>query len=187
MTDHVLATYPPASLRLVSGHGATVTSSTGKTYVDLVAGIAVSSLGHGHPALVDALSAQARKLIHTSNLYENPPAAALAEKLWELTGGMRSFFCNSGAEAVEAALKIARKYGNATRRSKVVCARGGFHGRTFGSLSATGQPDKKESFLPLLDGFVHVPFGDAAAIEVALQSGDVAACFSSRSRVRRVS
>jgi predicted acetylornithine/succinylornithine family transaminase len=161
-------TYLSWPVELVEGSGATVTDSEGRTYIDLVAGIAVASVGHSHPSVVDAIAEQARRLMHTSNLYPTSPALVLAEKLHALTG-MRSFFCNSGAEAIEAALKLVRRW---TQREKgrsatIACTTGSFHGRTFGALAATGQESKQVPFVPMLEGFVHVPFGEVDALAQA--------------------
>ena len=166
-------TYKRWPVEFVSGHGAVLCDADGNEYLDLVGGIAVCSVGHAHPAVWAAIADQAGRLIHVSNLYETRPQQELAAKLAELTGGMRSFFCNSGAEAIEAALKLARKWAGPARTG-VVAATGGFHGRTFGALSATGQEAKAAPFAPLVPGFTHVPYGDASALEAAV-SGDTAA------------
>ena len=176
MTDAVMDTYKRWPVEFVSGHNATLVDPEGRPYVDFLGGIAVASVGHCHPAVVSAISEQAARLIHVSNLYRTAPQSDLAERLRSLTG-MRSFFCNSGAEAVECALKLARRWAGrhkGTATPKVVCADGGFHGRTFGALAATGQPSKQEPFAPMLPGFVHVPFGDADALAGAVDF-DVAA------------
>ncbi|HEV2756333.1 MAG TPA: acetylornithine transaminase [Actinomycetota bacterium] len=162
----VMDTYRRWPVRFVSGRGATLVDGSGKEYLDLVAGIAVVSTGHCHPVVTAAIQEQAAKLVHVSNLYENDPAVALAERLSGLTGGMQAFLCNSGAEAVEAALKLARRHGG--HRRTIVAADGGFHGRTMGALSVTGQPGKRAPFEPLVGDVVHVPFGDAAALAGAL-------------------
>ncbi len=153
-------------MRFVSGRGATLVDDDGKRYVDLSAGIAVVSTGHCHPAVTAAVQEQAGRLVHVSNLYDNEPAFALAARLARLTGGMQSFLCNSGAEAVETALKLARRHGGSRRT--IVAADGGFHGRTMGALSLTGQPAKRKPFEPLIGDVVHVPFGDAGALERVL-------------------
>lgn len=171
MSEHIMHTYRLREIEFVSGSGARLVSAEGDPYIDLIAGIAVAALGHAHPALTAVISEQAARLIHVSNLYETPPQRELAARLFELTAGMKSFFCNSGSEAVECALKITRKRGP----GRIVCTEGGFHGRTLGSLSATGQPSKRDPFVPLVDGFTHVPFGDADAIERELTADDVAA------------
>ncbi|TDD37624.1 acetylornithine transaminase [Saccharopolyspora elongata] len=156
--------YGTPKLTLVSGSGAEVTDADGKTYVDFLSGIAVNALGHAHPAVVQAVSEQIGKLGHVSNLYVHEQGLKLAERLLDLagaTGQGRVLFCNSGAEANEAAFKIARLTG----RAKLVAAHGGFHGRTMGALALTGQPAKQKPFEPLPPGVVHVPYGDMAALE----------------------
>ncbi|QFZ22338.1 acetylornithine transaminase [Saccharothrix syringae] len=159
--------YGTPGLKLVRGEGAHVWDADGNRYLDLVTGIAVNALGHAHPAVVAAVTEQIGKLAHTSNLYINEPALALAERLLDLAGvdgDGRVLFCNSGAEANEAALKISRRTG----RTKVVATEGGFHGRTMGALALTGQPAKRIPFEPLVPGVVHVPYGDVAALEAAI-------------------
>ena len=173
-TDALMDTYRRWPVSFVEGRGARLTDADGRTYIDLVAGIAVASVGHCHPKVTAAIAEQASRLVHVSNLYENPLSAALAECLADLTGGMKAFFANSGAEAVECALKLARKHAG-PERGRIVAADGGFHGRTFGALSATGQPSKQEPFQPLVPGFVHVPYDDVDAIEREFSAGDVAA------------
>ncbi|MDI2029638.1 acetylornithine transaminase [Saccharopolyspora sp. TS4A08] len=156
--------YGTPKLTFVSGSGAELTDADGKTYLDFVSGIAVNALGHAHPAIVRAVSDQVAKLGHVSNLYVHELGLTLAERLLELagvTGQGRVLFCNSGAEANEAAFKIARLTG----RPKIVSTRGGFHGRTMGALALTGQPAKQEPFAPMPAGVVHVPYGDVAALE----------------------
>jgi acetylornithine/N-succinyldiaminopimelate aminotransferase len=164
--DHLIPTYKRWPIEILSGRGARVTDSEGRSYIDCVAGIAVASIGHSHPRVVAAISEQAHSLIHVSNLYSTRPQRLLAERLAGLTGGMQSFFCNSGAEAVEAALKLARKRAHAKgiTSPRVISAEGSFHGRTLGALSATGQPTKRAAFGPLLEGFSYVPYGDARAL-----------------------
>jgi len=169
--DHMMDTYRRWPLAVDSASGCYVYDGSGTEFLDLVGGLAVASVGHSHPRVVDAIATQAARLMHVSNLYETRPQRDLAARLAALTGGMRSFFCNSGAEAIECALKLARKR---TGRSRIVAAEGGFHGRTFGALSATGQPAKRVAFEPLVPGFGHVPFGDVLALEEAV-SDDCAA------------
>ena len=154
--------YGQPELTLVSGKGLKVTDSDGKTYLDFLGGIATNVLGHGHPAIVKAVSRQISTLGHVSNFFSHPGVLDLAEKLQELVGDKtaRVFFCNSGAEANEAALKLSRKTG----RKRIVATQGAFHGRTMGALSLTGQPSKRDPFKPLLPGIVHLPFGDLAAM-----------------------
>ena len=154
----LLPTYARYPVELVSGGGCRVLDSRGRSYLDLVAGIAVSALGHGHPALVEAIRGAADGLLHVSNLYWTEPMVRLAERLTAAAGMDRAFFCNSGAEAVEACLKLARK--SRPDRRQILCFERSFHGRTLGALSATAQPCYQESFLPLLPGILALPFGD---------------------------
>jgi acetylornithine/N-succinyldiaminopimelate aminotransferase len=174
--DWRMTTYKRWPIQFVSGRGVRLTDADGRSYLDCVAGIAVASVGHAHPRVAKAIADQAARLIHVSNLYETRPQAELAERLAGLTGGMRSFFTNSGAEAIECAIKLARKRahqrGNPSPR--IVAAEGGFHGRTLGALAATGQPSKRAAFEPMAPGFEHVPYGDSGALERAL-GPDVAA------------
>ena len=174
--SYLMPTYKPSAVRFVSGRGAMLVDSEGREYIDLVAGLAVASVGHAHPRVAEAIAKQAAKLVHVSNLFETGPQEELATRLADLTSGMKSFFCNSGAEAVEAALKLARKHAGINGRdaTRFVCAMDGFHGRTFGALSATGQPAKQAPFAPLVEGFTHVPYGDIAALAQAIDD-DVAA------------
>ena len=165
--EHMMTTYQRWPVEFVSGRGSTLCDVEGREYVDFVAGVAVASLGHAHPGLVGAVAGQAARLIHVSNLYGTRPQRELAARLAGLTGGMRSFFCNSGAESIECALKLARRWAGPAR-SRFLSADGGFHGRTLGALSATGQPAKAVPFQPLVPGFAHVPFDDVSALEAAL-------------------
>ncbi|MFF3459318.1 acetylornithine transaminase [Streptomyces sp. NPDC002730] len=161
MTDN----YGTPKLSLVRGEGAKVWDADGTEYTDFVGGIAVNALGHAHPAVVDAVSRQIASLGHVSNLYVAEPPVALAERLIQLFGRPgRVFFCNSGAEANEAAFKI----GRLTGRTHMVATDGGFHGRTMGSLALTGQPGKREPFLPLPGDVTHVPYGDAEALRAVV-------------------
>ncbi|MDZ4233229.1 MAG: acetylornithine transaminase [Dietzia sp.] len=165
--------YGTPPLVLTSGDGATVTDADGKSYVDLLGGIAVNVLGHRHPAVIDAVTRQMNTLGHTSNLYATEPGVALAEALVGLLGApARVFFCNSGTEANEVAFKITRLTG----RTKLVAAQGAFHGRTMGSLALTGQPSKQAPFAPLPGDVTHVPYGDVGALAAAVDS-DTAAVF----------
>jgi len=145
----LLPTYARLDVTFVEGEGSWLVDADGKRYLDLVAGIAVVALGHRHPAPLAAAHAQLDRLWHVSNLYSTEPMEALASRLSERFGGARAFFCNSGAEAVEAALKWARK---ATGRIELVALEGSFHGRTMGALSVTGQPAKRAAFEPLIPG-----------------------------------
>lgn len=161
----IVPSYGTPSLTLVRGQGAVVVDDSGKEYVDFVAGIAVTALGHAHPALVKAVTEQLQTLGHVSNLYIHPTVVTLAERLLGLFGRPgKVFFCNSGAEANEAVFKIGRRTG----RRKVVAAQGAFHGRTMGALALTGQPGKRDPFAPLPGDVVHVPFGDVEALQAAV-------------------
>ena len=154
--------YGVPEITLIKGKGLVVQDVEGKIYLDFLGGIATNILGHAHPSIVGAVSKQLRTLNHVSNLYSHPNAVLLAEKLVSLTKAKNAkvFFCQSGAEANEAAIKLSRKSG----RSHIVAAQGSFHGRTMGALSLTGQPSKREPFLPLLKNVKHVPFGDIDAM-----------------------
>ncbi|MGI5202073.1 acetylornithine transaminase [Spirillospora sp. CA-108201] len=166
---------PPVAL--ARGEGCRVWDTGGREYLDLIAGIAVSSLGHAHPALVEAVSSQAAAIAHTSNLFLNEPEVLLAERLRELLGGDgRVFLANSGAEANECALKLALKYGKANGRPYFVAAENGFHGRTLGALSLTGKAAIREPFGPFAIDVRFVPYGDAGALSAAVDE-DCAAVF----------
>jgi acetylornithine/N-succinyldiaminopimelate aminotransferase len=157
--------YGTPSLSLVAGNGAVVFDDTGKSYVDFLAGIAVNALGHAHPAVVAAVCEQIGKLGHVSNLFAAEPPIALAELLLTLTGRPgRVLFCNSGAEANEAAFKMSRLTG----RTHIVACENAFHGRTMGALALTGQPAKRDPFLPLPADVTHVPYGDIDAMAAAV-------------------
>jgi predicted acetylornithine/succinylornithine family transaminase len=173
MSDLMMPTYKERPVHFVSGSGSTLFDDEPKPYLDLVAGIAVASVGHSHPKVVAAIAQQAGELIHTSNLYGTGPQIALAERLAEITDGMLSFFANSGAETIECALKLARKF-HGGERTTIVATDGGFHGRTFGALSATGQPAKQAPFQPIVPGFTHVAYGDIDAMAAVVDT-DVAA------------
>jgi len=168
--------YGTPPLALATGDGAVVTDPDGKSYVDLLGGIAVNLLGHRHPAVIEAVTTQLNTLGHTSNLYATEPGIALAEALIAQLGEdasplrARVFFCNSGTEANEVAFKISRLTG----RTKLVAAEGGFHGRTMGSLALTGQPAKRAPFEPLPGDVTFVPYGDADALECAIDSSTAA-------------
>jgi len=171
-TEALLPTYAREPLELVSGDGVHVVDADGRRYLDFTAGIAVVALGHRHPAPLAAAHAQLDRLWHVSNLYWTRPMAELAERLSSRFGGSRAFFCNSGAEANEAALKYARK---ATGRTRVVALESSFHGRTFGALSATGQPAKREPFAPLVPGVSFARANDVASLREAC-AGEPPAC-----------
>ena len=158
--------YGKPAITLVKGKGILVTDADGKSYMDFLGGIATNILGHAHPAIVKAVTKQISTLSHVSNFYAHPNAIALAEKLTKMTGDKNAkvFFCQSGAEANEAALKLSRRTG----KVRIVAAQGAFHGRTMGALSLTGQPSKREPFLPLIKGVKHVPFGDIDAMRKAI-------------------
>jgi acetylornithine/N-succinyldiaminopimelate aminotransferase len=162
--ESVIQTYTRQPILLVRGAGARVWDATGKEYLDFVAGVAVNTVGHCHPAVVEAIARQATELIHTSNLYYTENQVFLAEELKTLTGMDRAFFCNSGAESVEAALKLARR---ATARSEIVAAVHSFHGRTLGSLGATHKPVYREPFRPLQEAYF-VPYDDPEALKSAV-------------------
>jgi predicted acetylornithine/succinylornithine family transaminase len=164
LTAPVLPTYARQDVTFVSGEGSWLVSDSGERYLDLVAGIAVVGLGHCHPAPLAAAQQQLDRLWHTSNLYWTEPMAALAERLSDRFGGAQAFFCNSGAESVEAALKYARK---ATGRPGIVALEGSFHGRTMGALSATGQPAKREAFGPLVPGVTFAKLNDVESLVAA--------------------
>ncbi|HXG75507.1 MAG TPA: acetylornithine/succinylornithine family transaminase [Gaiellaceae bacterium] len=165
LASPLLPVYPPAPVTFVEGEGAWLVDADGRRYLDFGAGIAVVGLGHRHPAPLAAAAAQLDRLWHASNLFGTEPAVALAERLSERFGGAQAFLCNSGTEAVEAALKYARK---ATGKPGVVALRGSFHGRTLGALSATGQPGKRAPFEPLLPHVRFVEPDDVAALDAAV-------------------
>ncbi|WP_276651556.1 acetylornithine transaminase [Corynebacterium vitaeruminis] len=177
----LMNTYGTPQLELVSGDGATVTDSQGNTHIDLLAGIAVNALGHRHPAIIEAVTAQISSLGHVSNLFASKPVVTAAAKIIDrFSGGdaevadkTRVFFCNSGAEANEAAFKIARLTG----KRRILAAEHGFHGRTMGSLAMTGQPDKRAAFEPMPMGVEFYPFGDIDYLrkQVAINPTDTAA------------
>ena len=158
--------YGTPLIALTKGKGIVVTDADGNSYLDFLGGIATSILGHAHPAIVKAVTKQVSTLGHISNFYAHPNAITLAEKLVAMTGekNAKVFFCQSGAEANEAAFKLSRRTG----KVRVVAAQGAFHGRTMGALSLTGQPSKREPFLPLIKGVKHVPYGDIEAMRKAI-------------------
>jgi len=160
--------YGVPSISLVKGKGSEVYDVEGKKYLDLLGGIATNILGHAHPAIVKAVSRQVGTLGHVSNFYAHPNVVELAQKLASMTGdkSARVFFAQSGAEANEAAMKLSRRTG----KYRIVAAQGAFHGRTMGALSMTGQPSKREPFLPLVKGVKHVPYGDIKAMRRAITS-----------------
>ncbi|RLA19146.1 MAG: aspartate aminotransferase family protein, partial [Gammaproteobacteria bacterium] len=172
MTHHIMPTYARLPVTFKEGKGCWLTDDQGNRYLDALSGIAVCGLGHAHPAVTEAICSQASKLVHTSNLYSIDLQEKLADKLAALSGMDNLFFCNSGAEANEAAIKIARLYGH--NRSldvpKIIVMENSFHGRTLSTLSATGNPKVQEGFTPLVEGFIRVPYNDVEAIKLAAQN-----------------
>ncbi len=165
---HLMPTYAAPSVTFVRGEGTYLWDDEGRRYLDFLSGLAVTSLGHAHPLVADAVCAASRTLLHTSNLFGTKPGEEVAATLDRLIGGGgKIFFANSGAEANECAIKLARKWGGHGRYA-VISAYGSFHGRTLATLHATGQPAKHESFQPLPDGFRHVPWQDVGALEKAI-------------------
>jgi acetylornithine/N-succinyldiaminopimelate aminotransferase len=164
---HVMNTYGRLPIALAYGKGCWVWDTNGKKYLDGLGGVAVNTLGHGHPKLVPALQEQVAKMMHCSNYYEVPLQETLAAKLCEISGLTNAFFCNSGLEANEGALKIARKYGHdkGIHRPEVIVYEKAFHGRSIATLSATGNEKVQKGFGPLVEGFVRVPLNDISAIE----------------------
>ncbi|MDG2125646.1 MAG: acetylornithine transaminase, partial [Verrucomicrobiales bacterium] len=182
-SEYIVPNYGRFTIAPVRGQGVWLWDEDGKRYLDFACGIAVCSLGHCHPALVEALKRQGEKLWHCSNLYQIGAQAELAEMLVEKVVGIegKCFFCNSGAEANETLVKLARKYGHATAaehggraRYEVITFDGSFHGRTMCGISATGQEKVKVGFAPLLEGFRHVPWNDAGALRAAVNENTVA-------------
>ncbi len=169
---YLMNSYTRAPIVLRKGRGMKVWNSNGKEYLDFVGGIAVNCLGHCHPKVVIALQKQAQRLLHVSNLYYIEPQIKLAKLLVKHSFAEKAFFCNSGAEAVEGAIKLARKYSNNhsphDSKYEIITAYGSFHGRTLAALSATGQEKIKKGFEPLVPGFRHVPFNDIDALEKAI-------------------
>lgn len=168
--QYLMSNYGQRTLALVRGRGVNVWDSDGRQYVDLLCGLGVNNLGHCHPKVVEAIQRQADTLLHVSNLYLIEPQVQLAKLLVENSPADKVFFCNSGTEAVEAALKMARRYSQeryGAGRYKVIAMQNSFHGRTMGALSATGQAKYHKGFEPLLDGFIHVPVNDLDALKKA--------------------
>lgn len=158
--------YARAQVVFLRGEGRRLWDADGRCYLDLLSGIGVASLGYGHPAVVAAIQEQSERLIHTSNIFYHQPGAALAERLVDRTFASRTFFCNSGAEANEAAIKMARRAMQG--RYEIVAVEKSFHGRTLGALAATGQSALQEGFGPMAPGFVHVDYGDPSAIAAGI-------------------
>jgi acetylornithine aminotransferase len=169
MPTHVMPTYARLPVAFVRGEGAWLWDEAGRKYLDALAGIAVSGLGHGHPRLVRAIADQAAKVIHTSNLYEIPAQTALADRICALAGMDEVFFCNSGSEANETAIKLARLYGhqNGVQSAGVIVMEHAWHGRTLATLSATGSRKAQAGFEPLVPGFIRVPYNDEHAVRHA--------------------
>lgn len=168
--------YGRLPVAFVRGEGARLWDSAGKEYLDFLGGIAVVTLGHSHPRIAEAVARQASTLLHSSNIFYIEPQVKLAEKLSELSGGMRAFFCNSGTEANEAAIKIARKFqhNKGNGRFEIITALDSFHGRTYGGLAATGQPKYHEGFGPMPEGFYYVPLNDVEALESVITESTAA-------------
>ncbi len=178
--SHVMNTYARQPVAFVRGQGAWLYDEAGKRYLDALAGIAVNTLGHGHPRLVAALSEQIRRIIHTSNLFQNPLQEQAADRIAEITGLDEVFFCNSGLEANEAAIKVARKYGHdrGIHEPAIIVMEKAFHGRSLATLSAGGSRKVQAGFEPLVQGFVRVPLNDLDAVrQVAANNKNVVAVF----------
>jgi acetylornithine/N-succinyldiaminopimelate aminotransferase len=178
MSEHLMNTYGRQPVTFVKGQGVWLYDEAGNQYLDALAGVAVNGLGHAHPKLVQVISEQAAKLIHVSNIYQISEQAALADKLSALSGLDKVFFCNSGCEANEAAIKIARLYGHnkGVESPEIIVMESSFHGRTMATLSATGNRKAQAGFEPLVSGFVRVPFDDIEAVKaVASRKNNVVA------------
>jgi acetylornithine aminotransferase len=169
---HLFDTYARMPVRIVRGEGAWLFDDTGKRYLDAISGIGVCSLGHAHPKLADAIADQAHKLIHTANIVQLPLQEQLGDALADISGLDRAFIANSGAEAIECALKLSRLHANSRgiERPAVLVAEHGFHGRTLAGLSASGNPAIQAGYAPLVDGFVRVPYGDTEAAAAAMRA-----------------
>ena len=177
MSENLMNTYARLPVTFKKGDGAELTDTEGKKYIDAISGIAVCSLGHAHPAISEAISKQSHQLIHTSNLYHIETQQALADKLISLTNMDKVFFCNSGAEANETAIKIARKFGHSKNIDKpqIIVMQNSFHGRTMATLSATGNEKVHEGFHPLVEGFIRVNFDDIDAIKAQCENRNIVA------------
>lgn len=170
---YVIDTYgKQRTLALVAGEGSMVQDADGRSYLDFLSGLAVNGLGHCHPHVVEAIKRQAETLIHVSNLYYNEPQVVLAERLVKNSFAAKCFFCNSGAEANEAALKLVRKWGNTSGKgANIITMRNSFHGRTLATITATGQEKFQRNFQPLMPGFKYASFNDLKSVEEALDDG----------------
>ncbi len=177
MSDSLMTTYKRLPVTFTHGEGIWLWDINQKRYMDAISGIAVCSLGHAHPAIRDTIAQQAGKLVHTSNLYGIEQQSELGNKLTQLAGMERIFFSNSGAEANEAAIKIARLYGHnrGVENPTIIVMNGSFHGRTMATLSATGNPKVQVGFEPLVQGFIHIPYGDIKALETIASNKDIVA------------
>jgi acetylornithine/N-succinyldiaminopimelate aminotransferase len=168
--EFVIPTYSRFPVAFVRGQGSYIWDAEGKKYLDFGAGIAVCSIGHGHPEIAETLASQARTLIHTSNLYYTEEQGQLAKKIVSHAGKGKCFFCNSGAEANDSLYKLARKFGHDQNKYEVITALNSFHGRSLAGINATGQDKVKKGFEPAIEGFKHVPFNDLAAMEKAISN-----------------
>ncbi|MEJ2059097.1 MAG: aspartate aminotransferase family protein [Gammaproteobacteria bacterium] len=177
MSDALMPTYNRLPIEFVRGQGVHLWDSEGREYLDALSGIAVCGLGHAHPAVAEALCEQAQTLIHTSNVYRIPHQEQLGQRLCALADMDRVFFSNSGAEANEAAIKLARRYGRqrGIETPRIVVMETSFHGRTLATLTATGNPKVQAGFEPLVEGFVRVPYDDLSAVEQLAGDGDIVA------------
>jgi acetylornithine aminotransferase len=177
MTSHLMNTYGRQAISFTHGQGVWLFDAEGKRYLDALAGVAVNGLGHAHPRLVEDLQAQIATLIHCSNIYEIPLQNAAATQIAELSQMDKVFFCNSGAEANEALIKLARLHGNkkGIQQAKIIVTEKSFHGRTLATLSATGNAKIQAGFAPLVEGFVRVPYNDIAAIEALKEDPNIVA------------
>ncbi|MDO9366717.1 MAG: aspartate aminotransferase family protein [Methylotenera sp.] len=178
MSDHLMNTYNRQPVTFTKGEGVWLWDIAGEKYLDALAGVAVNGLGHAHPKLVNAIAKQAAKLIHVSNIYQIAEQSALADKLCEISGMDKVFFCNSGCEANEAAIKIARLYGHnkGVEMPEIIVMEQSFHGRTLATLSATGNRKVQAGFEPLVSGFIRVPYDDVEAVkQVALHHPNIVA------------
>lgn len=178
MSDHLMNTYARQPVTFAKGEGVWLWDTNGEKYLDALAGVAVNGLGHAHPKLVRAISEQASKLIHVSNIYQIAEQAALADKLCEISGMDKVFFCNSGCEANEASIKLARLYGHnkGIETPEIIVMDKAFHGRTMATLSATGNRKTQAGFEPLVSGFIRVPYDDIEAVkQVASRNSNVVA------------